>query len=215
MMSPLRNAGIAAAACGGVLMTAHLVGGAHAVSVVGTLLLSMLLALAMFFVFMTTDESASWERATALTVATVVFVVFGLTGLAGTYFGYTMLSLFIVGITGFVSAACVDEQRAKEERALRRAEKVASGEAAAEARQRSAEATLEGVEREWLLDLFPVPENTQRAALIRLVADLPEGTEYALVRAHRKGVNPDAVASFVAVGAFTEADADLLAGKVA
>lgn len=210
-MSPLRNAGVAAAVCGGVLMTAHLVGGAHAVSIVGTLVFSLLLALVMFFVFAVTDESASWERATALTVATVVFVMFGLTGLAGTYLGYTVLSWLIVGATALVSAAHLHDQREKEERALRRAEKVASGEAAAEARQGRVKATLNDVPREWLLDLFPIPENTQRADLIRMVADLPEGAEFALVRAHRKGVKPSAVATLVEAGAFTEADADRLA----
>ena len=125
---------------------------------------------------------------------------------------FTFLTV-AVGVTAWLSWL----RSTRDERAVKRAEweREYEAEEQKKARRDSADTALTNVPDAWLLDLFPVPENTQRADLIRMVADLPEGTEYALARAHRKGVKPSAVATLVEAGALTEADADLLAGEVA
>lgn len=83
--------------------------------------------------------------------------------------------------------------------------------AAAIHRRKERADVLEKVDTVWLLDAFNAPESTSRAALVGMVTDLPDGTEHALVRAHRKGVKPGAVTPYLTAEEFTEADADRLA----
>lgn len=139
---------------------------------------------------------------------------------AALYFAITGDAGLCCGFSGIIAATAAlltwlhvtRDERASERAELRSAREAEQKE---QVRLNGIGTALTGVPSVWLLDALGVPENTTVRGLVVTVGDLPEGTEYALARAHRKGVKPDAVASFVAAGAFTEADADLLAGEVA
>nr|WP_017202683.1 hypothetical protein [Microbacterium barkeri] len=211
-MLVLRNTLITAASCAAALMVAHFTGGAPLVGIIAVFGSLLPFALTLVAVVLIS------RKAPGIGLLLLFFLVLSYYVLApfiATYLGFTFLSLFIVGGVGFGTGAYLDAKEREEKRARRKAERVASGEAAAEKRRVVVKAALSDVPREWLLDVLSAAEDTRRAVLIDRTADLPEGTEYALVRAHRKGVKPDAVAPFVAAGAFTEADADLLAKEVA
>lgn len=98
-------------------------------------------------------------------------------------------------------------------RAVKRAEREAAE--MARVRAEAISARLAAVPGTWLIDAVGVAENTDSDTLMLTVAEMSDGTEFALVRAHRKGVKADDVAPLIAAGSFTEADADRLAREVA
>lgn len=135
-----------------------------------------------------------------------VVLVFAIKLDAGLYYGF-------VGVVAGAAALFTWLHVTREVRAVKRAERRSAREA-----EQKEQAQLDGIATAltdvpsvWLLDALGVPEKTSGRNLIATVADLPEGTAYALLRAYRKNLKADDVTPLIAAGSFTEADADRLA----